>query len=89
MVKTRIATGMIPPGTSLPAAVRLIYAREGRNGLFAGVSSRIVGSSLFGGIGFASFEAFKTLLGYHDLKQTVPAPIPLRAAAVREEGRVQ
>jgi solute carrier family 25 S-adenosylmethionine transporter 26 len=80
VVKTRIATGMIPPGTSLPAAVCLIYAREGLNGLFAGVSSRIVGSTLFGGVGFASFEAFKILLGYDNdhFKQTTMQRKPRR-----------
>ena len=88
---------MIPPGTSLPAAVRLIYSREGINGLFAGVGGRIVGSTLFGGVGFASFEAFKILLGYDNdhFKQTTRAPapahvpVPLRAAVVHKEGCIR
>jgi hypothetical protein len=86
---------MIPSGTSLPAAVCLIYSREGLNGLFAGVSSRIVGSTLFGGVGFASFEASKILLGYDKdhLKQKTrapaPAPVPLSAVVVRKEGRIR
>ena len=68
VVKTRIATGVLRANAPLHVALSQIYAQEGLHGLFAGVNSRIVGSSLFGGIGFASFEMFKTLLGYQDLK---------------------
>jgi hypothetical protein len=63
VVKTRISIGVVAPGTPLTKALASIYKEEGLHGLFAGINSRILGSSLFGGIGFASFESFKALLG--------------------------
>ena len=76
VVKTRIATGILRANTPLHVALSQIYVQEGLHGLFAGVNSRIVGSSLFGGIGFASFEMFKTLLGYQDLRRSSSAVEP-------------
>ena len=43
--------------------MRSIVAREGLGGLFAGVQARVLMSALFGGVGFASFEACKRHLG--------------------------
>ena len=70
VVKTRIATGILPSSTSLVGGLRTIFAQEGLHGLYAGMNGRIMGSSLFGGIGFASFETFKMMLGYEDLKRS-------------------
>lgn len=64
VVKTRLATGMIPAGTSVFRAIGNIAREEGLMGLYAGAELRIFSSALFGGVGFSTFEIFKTLLGY-------------------------
>jgi Mitochondrial carrier protein len=43
--------------------MKSIVAKEGLGGLFAGVQARVLMSALFGGVGFASFEACKRHLG--------------------------
>ena len=63
VVKTRLATGVVPPGTPVFQAMKSIVAIEGVGGLFAGVQARVLMSALFGGVGFASFEACKRHLG--------------------------
>lgn len=63
VVKTRLATGVVPAGTPVFAAMKGVVASEGLKGLFAGVQARVLMSALFGGVGFASFEACKRQLG--------------------------
>lgn len=71
VVKTRIASGTLPPKSPiLPSLVR-IARQEGMRGLYAGVKSRIVLAALFGGIGFTSFETFKVLLRVEEPKVAV------------------
>ena len=62
VVKTRIAAGMLPPGSPIIKAVVQIGRSEGARGLFAGVESRLLWSALFGGLGFTCFEYFKHAL---------------------------
>ena len=66
VVKTRISTGRIVAGTPLIQSLRDIARDEGIHNLYAGVNSRILGSALFGGIGFTSFEFFKEALRVND-----------------------
>jgi hypothetical protein len=63
VVKTRLATGVVPPGTSIVYALREIARKEGIQGLYAGVQARLLYSAAFGGIGFACFEGCKKLVG--------------------------
>lgn len=63
VVKTRLATGVVPSGTPVFKAMQRIVATEGMGGLFAGVQARVLMSALFGGVGFATFEACKRYLG--------------------------
>jgi Mitochondrial carrier protein len=63
VVKTRLATGVVPAGTPVFIAMKGVVAAEGLKGLFAGVQARVLMSALFGGVGFASFEACKRQLG--------------------------
>lgn len=62
VVKTRIASGMLPPGSPILQAIASIYKQEGLRGVYAGVETRLLWAGLFGGVGFASFEAFKRML---------------------------
>ena len=62
VVKTRIATGTLPPGSPVLKSIVVIGRREGLRGLFAGVESRLLWSGLFGGLGFTCFEYFKHAL---------------------------
>eukprot|EP01036_Dinobryon_divergens_P030552 gene30552-39814_t len=50
VVKTRISTGIIPPGSPVFSAIIRIAKTEGLTGLYAGVLPRILWSALFGGI---------------------------------------
>ena len=63
VVKTRLATGVIPQGTSMISAFSTIVAADGISGLFVGAQTRLLSSALFGGVGFASFEICKHHLG--------------------------
>mmetsp|Transcript_1409 Transcript_1409/g.1547 ORF Transcript_1409/g.1547 Transcript_1409/m.1547 type:complete len:361 (-) Transcript_1409:14-1096(-) len=63
VVKTRLATGLLSPGTPVFTAMNQIMVAEGVRGLFAGAQARVLMSALFGGVGFASFEACKKKLG--------------------------
>lgn len=60
VVKTRIATGKITHGSGVIRAVRDIFRTEGIRGLYSGVQERAVWSALFGGVGLATFESFKS-----------------------------
>lgn len=62
VIKTRLATGAIRPGTPILQALVNIGKKEGVFGLYAGVQERVLWSSLFGGIGFTAFEKCKELL---------------------------
>ena len=62
VIKTRLSTGAISPGTPVLQALKNIAKKEGFFGLYAGVQERILWSSLFGGMGFSAFEKCKELL---------------------------
>jgi len=62
VIKTRLALGVIAPGTPVFQALRSIAKKEGIKGLYAGVQERILWSSLFGGVGFCAFEKCKEVL---------------------------
>jgi solute carrier family 25 S-adenosylmethionine transporter 26 len=62
VVKTRIATGLLPSNIPIFKAIIEIGKREGLGGLYGGVRARALHSGLFGSIGFVSFETFKHLL---------------------------
>lgn len=68
VVKTRIATGVIPRGTGIAPAIINIMRTEGLVGLFAGRGERLLLSALFGGVGFVSFEWSKAALGIRPLE---------------------
>jgi Mitochondrial carrier protein len=63
VVKTRLATGVIPHGTPIIQALRDIAQREGLHGLYAGVQARLLYSAVFGGVGFSCYEACKKVVG--------------------------
>lgn len=67
VVKTRIATGVLPRGSKVFPSLVLIAKKEGFSGLFAGVQARLIWSGLFGGIGFTCFEKCKELLGVTEI----------------------
>lgn len=77
VVKTRLATGIIPPGTSLPAAFTSIVKRDGVQGLFVGIRPRMLWAALFAAVGFTSYEMCKALL----TGQPSPFVLPRSAAA--------
>lgn len=62
VVKTRLATGAIQRGTSLPAAFRNIVREQGVAGLFVGLRPRVLWSALFSAIGFTTYEITKSWL---------------------------
>ena len=62
VIKTRLSTGVISPGTPVLLALKGIAKKEGIIGLYAGVQERILWSSLFGGLGFSAFEKCKEML---------------------------
>ena len=61
VVKTRLATGTLPKGTKVSAAIAQIAKKEGVKGLYSGVQERALWSALFGGVGLTCFERCKTL----------------------------
>ena len=63
LVKTRLATGVLPPGTNPFLAMKGIVLSEGLSGLFVGIQARLLVSVLFGGVGFSTFELCKKRLG--------------------------
>lgn len=73
VVKTRLATGIIAPGTSLPSAFSTIIKRDGVPGLFVGIRPRMLWSALFAAVGFTSYEICKALL----TGMPYPFPLPL------------
>lgn len=77
VVKTRFATGVIPPGTSLPAAFTSIIKRDGAQGLFVGIRPRMLWAALFSAVGFTSYEMCKALLTGQ------PSPFGLPRSAAR------
>jgi len=62
VVKTRLATGLLPPGSPVMGSIVKIAQKEGLRGIYAGVQARILWSALFGGIGFTCLEHSKQLL---------------------------
>jgi Mitochondrial carrier protein len=88
VVKTRLATGLLPPGTNAFHAMRNIVAADGVSGLFVGVKARLLLSALFGGVGFASFEWFKRRLGVEQ-QHHQQRPSPVVAASSRVKIHVQ
>ena len=66
VVKTRLATGMIPTGTAVSTALMSIARTEGLAGLYAGAEIRILFATIFGGVGFASYELCKVVLGVQE-----------------------
>ena len=66
VVKTRMATGMLPKGTSVYTALGLIARNEGYLALYKGTQARMLWSACFGGIGFYTFERCKAALGVND-----------------------
>lgn len=62
VIKTRISTGLLPPGTGVLRALRSVARNEGYLALYKGVQARMLWSALFGGIGFYSFEKCKEVL---------------------------
>jgi solute carrier family 25 (mitochondrial S-adenosylmethionine transporter), member 26 len=61
VVKTRLATGMLPSGTKVLPAIATIARQEGAKGLFSGVQERALWSALFGGVGLTCFESCKSV----------------------------
>lgn len=72
VVKTRIATGVLPAGSPVLASIVSISRAEGLGGLYAGFQARLLWSGLFGGIGFSCFEAFKQVLANQELAANKP-----------------
>ena len=62
VIKTRINTGALRPGSPLIASLKLIYQVEGVQGLYAGILPRVLWSALYGGIGLSCYERCKQLL---------------------------
>ena len=93
VVKTRLATGVVPAGTPVFQAMKGIVATEGVKGLFKGVQARVLMSALFGSVGFATFELCKSRLGVTSpvsvsvspVSVIVPAPV---AALVVVKGEI-
>lgn len=61
VVKTRLATGVLPKGSPVLKSIWEIGRTEGVSGLYAGLHARLIWSGLFGGIGFTCFEACKKI----------------------------
>ena len=53
-------------GTPIIKAMKVIIQQEGYYGLYKGVQARMIWSSLFGAIGFYSFETCKKYLDVND-----------------------
>lgn len=70
VIKSRLAVGLIPPGTPIASAIQLIVDKDGYKALYKGIKARMLWSALFGGIGFYTFEICKSYLG-------LPVLVPL------------
>lgn len=66
VIKTRLSTGLLPPGSPVITSITTIAKKEGIKALYAGASTRIAWSALYGGIGLYSFECMKKLLKADD-----------------------
>jgi solute carrier family 25 S-adenosylmethionine transporter 26 len=62
VIKTRLATGMLPPGSPVIQSILHIAKSEGVRALYAGVQARVLWSAMYGGIGLTCFEATKRIL---------------------------
>ena len=62
VVKTRLATGILPAGAPIWRSIWLISRDEGLSVLYAGAGERVLWSALFGGIGLSCFEYCKRYL---------------------------
>jgi solute carrier family 25 S-adenosylmethionine transporter 26 len=62
VVKTRLSTGLLPPGSPVVTSLTAIAKKEGFRALYAGASTRIAWSALYGGIGLYSFECMKRVI---------------------------
>lgn len=62
VVKTRLSTGMLPPGSPVFLSILQIAQKEGVGAIYAGTLPRIMWSALYGGIGLFCFESIKTTL---------------------------
>lgn len=69
VIKTRLATGLLPPGSAILSSLLNIARKEGISALFVGINERILWSALYGGIGLACYEETKKLLRVKDVKQ--------------------
>lgn len=78
LIKTKLATGVLPPGTNPFMAMKAIAASEGMAGLFVGIQARLLMSSLFGGVGFAAFELCKKRLGVEETTLQWSCPVQLQ-----------
>ena len=63
VIKTRINTGILPPGSPIFFSIANIYKNEGVRGLFSGLNARLISASIFGGTGFFVFEWMKKYFG--------------------------
>lgn len=61
VVKTRLATGMCPPGVG--NCLQHVVQEAGWSGLYAGAGTRILWSAAFSAIGFGTFELAKGVMG--------------------------
>ena len=80
---------MIPPGTNAFEAMKSIIAIDGVKGLFVGIQARLLMSSLFGGIGFASFELCKQKLGVGQQPIVPFIPREDKQSVIRREENVR
>eukprot|EP00741_Cyanophora_paradoxa_P004157 tig00000769_g4038.t1 len=81
VVKTRFATGRIARGTSISGALRQVAREDGvRGGLFAGLNSRLLWSSLFSACAFPIYERAKSLLFVSSARPATAAPAAPRPA---------
>lgn len=68
VIKTRLSTGLLPPGSPVFASIATIAKKEGIRALYAGATTRIAWSALYGGIGLYSFECTKRVLAAENSK---------------------
>eukprot|EP01039_Chlorochromonas_danica_P000730 gene730-793_t len=78
VLKTRLATGLLSPGSRLLPSLVSIARTEGVGALYRGMQARMVWAALYGGIGLTTYEFSKKLLGIGERSQVV---VPLRNAA--------
>jgi solute carrier family 25 S-adenosylmethionine transporter 26 len=63
VLKTRMATGTCPVGSTAKSCMVHIAKESGWQGLYAGAGSRMMWSGAFSAIGFGTFESVKGMLG--------------------------